>query len=130
MSGEAPGRHGNGVETHFSRVKVRPLGEEMLGCSCNACLLAGQYRFYRIGESITCLHFDETDHAARRTGNEVDLTQTRANTAAEDTISFGEQKQSCKKLATSATLFGSPSRDPRRGFFLHSVIALRARARS
>jgi len=123
-------RHSNRVETHVSRVKVRPLGEEMLGCSCDACLLAGQHRFYRIRENITCLHFDETDHAARRTGNEIDLTQTRANPAAEDAIPLGEQKQSCKKLAASATLFGSLSRDPRRGFFLHSMIALRARARS
>ena len=64
-----PGKHaacdGNGIEAHFARAQPRPLREEVLGRSGNACLLARHQGFHGIDKRIARLDFNETDYPRR-----------------------------------------------------------------
>lgn len=78
----------------------------MLRGTRNARPLAWQHCFRCENRVGPRLHLDETDITARRSRDQVDLTQSPAEPATEDAIKFAHQEQRRDGLAAPAEAFG------------------------
>src|SRR5215469_1752660 len=98
-----PGARADGYDIEPDRGvgKPRSRGKEALCRSRNAHLLAAKDGFRCQDEIWPRLHFDEADCARWRPGYQINFTQMRANTAAEDAIELQGQEDSGKHLAAS-----------------------------
>ena len=92
----------NDIEADRSICEPGPRGKKALGRSRDARLLMPQNRFRRKDEIGSRLHLDKTDRARWRPGDEINLTQMRADPPAEYAIELQGQEDRRKRLATSA----------------------------